>query len=995
MRVCFRALVVVVVVVTLAAEIARAQPVIPQPRVHGILPLGARVGTQVEVRFIGDYLDGPPQEVFFSHPGITAKPVMTAPDRFYPQPRPVGNRFTVTVGKDVPPGLYEVRLANRQGITVARSFAVGDLPEISEPEPNDSTANPPTIPLDTVVNGNCDGRGVDVFRFHATKGKRLLIRCDAQKLDARSDLVLTLRDSNGNLVAHVHDPVRLDPLLDFTPPADGDYDLTVNDFLYRGGELYPYRLVVSTGPWIDYIDPPFATPGLTSKHTLYGRNLPGSTSADGATSPDGKPLEKLTVDIPAPAAEPASPNPAIDTLLHAPEAALPTFSYRLPSPAGTSNAVRLLLVPGGTNAVEKEPNESAYEPQPLTLPALVVGRFGKRNDRDWYSFTAKRGEQLWIEVTSQLLGLPTDPNLLVQWAVRNATNTGPLLDTKGTQVFQDVMNTDDQTRTWDNLADPRRKISSGDPALLFTAPADGGFRVLVQDLCGSAQGDPRLFYLLTIRHPQPDFGLVVFTPMPDTTVDVNFPGGALVRRNADTPLEVIAFRREGFAGEIQLSAADLPPGVTALSPAVIPKWDDAGAIVLHGSADAPPVLSAPIRVFGRARSPDGEEVVRYAQAMESVGRPEDSNPKPAPRAVRQFVLGVRDDAPASIVIEPAPPPAGGYRVPRGGSVHIPTRVTRTSEAKNDLQFVGVGGLPGVINPSIPFCPENTDKLNVDVTAEPSAQAGNMMLMLRESARIKYTTNPDAAALAVEDRRRIAQIQQQDTDALTKAEQARQLAELAVPTAQNELNQAEQRRQEALKAKTISPDAVATLDKVKADAGAKLRDATKTVERRRKDEADARKLKQESDAARQQVELRVAQTAGLGQAVDYKVLATSAPAAIQIVDAPFTLTFAPLALKAGATEPTTLPVTVKKDFSFDDEIRFMLVSPDGVAGVSLVTGDKRDVLAKGAAAAKPKFRADTKAPAGTHAFKLRCLYRFNGRDIISDLPLTVAIQPADQ
>jgi len=63
-------------------------------------------------------------------------------------------------------------------------------------------------------------------------------------------------------------------------------------------------------------------------------------------------------------------------------------------------------------------------------------------------------------------------------------------------------------------------------------------------------------------------------------------------------------------------------------------------------------------------------------------------------------------------------------------------------------------------------------------------------------------------------------------------------------------------------------------------------------------------------------------------------------------------------------------------------------------VSLVTGDKSDVLAKGAADAKPKLRAEATAPAGTYAFKLRCLYRFNGRDIISDEPLTDTIQPAE-
>jgi hypothetical protein len=125
-----------------------------------------------------------------------------------------------------------------------------------------------------------------------------------------------------------------------------------------------------------------------------------------------------------------------------------------------------------------------------------------------------------------------------------------------------------------------------------------------------------------------------------------------------------------------------------------------------------------------------------------------------------------------------------------------------------------------------------------------------------------------------------------------------------------------------------------------------------------------------------------------------VLATSAPAALEIVDAPFTLTFSPITIKAGATDPTVLPVTTKKDFGFDDEVRFMLVPPDGIAGVSLVTGDKSDVLARGAAKAKPKFKPEATAPAGTHTFKLRSLFRFNGHDIISDLPLVVTIQPAD-
>ena len=46
--------------------------------------------------------------------------------------------------------------------------------------------------------------------------------------------------------------------------------------------------------------PPVVEPGKPAQVTLYGRNLPGGTPEPGA-SVDGRPLEKLTVTVNAPA----------------------------------------------------------------------------------------------------------------------------------------------------------------------------------------------------------------------------------------------------------------------------------------------------------------------------------------------------------------------------------------------------------------------------------------------------------------------------------------------------------------------------------------------------------------------------------------------------------------------------------------------------------------------------------------------------------------------
>ena len=44
----------------------------------------------------------------------------------------------------------------------------------------------------------------------------------------------------------------------------------------------------------------------------------------------------------------------------------------------------------------------------MTVPCEIAGRIEKKRDRDWYSFTAKKGQVLSIELYGDRLGSPLD-----------------------------------------------------------------------------------------------------------------------------------------------------------------------------------------------------------------------------------------------------------------------------------------------------------------------------------------------------------------------------------------------------------------------------------------------------------------------------------------------------------------------------------------------------------------------------------------------------------
>ncbi len=507
---------------------------LPQARLFTVFPPGGKQGTTFEVVVTGQDLDEA-KRLRFSHPGIDASPVMAEATPFHRFRRSVPGRFTLNIADDVPPGVYDLRVVGRYGVSNPRAFVVGDRPEVTEQSPNQSTATATQVALGMVVNGSAEADGADYFKFSAQTGQRILVNCWAERIDSRMDATLVLYDAKGAELSYNRDHNRRDPLLDFTAPASSEYVLKVHDFLYRGGEEYFYRFSIGTGPHLDFVFPPAGEPGSKGKYLLYGRNLPGGTPSK--LSIDGRPLEQKTVEIELPVDGGGERETGSLPFLEPDQVVWDGIEYRLASSQGVSNSVRVGLATAPV-VVEQEPNDAPLRAQKLRLPCEVAGQFFPAGDRDWFTFEAEEKSVYWIEVFSRRMGLATDPALLIQQLV---------VDAEGKAQTSEVAKLDDPSLL---RGDGRYNHANRDPVFRFEADGSDTYRVQVRDLYGGGEGNPSHLYRLSIRKARPDFHLLTVTEYRADHYAEARVWMPYLRKGETISMRVFAIRRDGFEGEI-------------------------------------------------------------------------------------------------------------------------------------------------------------------------------------------------------------------------------------------------------------------------------------------------------------------------------------------------------------------------------------------------------------------------------------------------------------
>jgi hypothetical protein len=930
-----------------------AAPQVPQPKIYALQPAGGKVGSTIDVKISsGTDLDGA-DRLIFSHPGITAKQVTEEPGRIYPQGRAIEGKFKVSVAADVPPGIYEVRAAGYFGVTNARRFAVSEREEFMEKEPNNDPATAQEPPLGSVVNGICDAQNYDCFRLIAKKGQRYLAEAQALRIDSRAQMVITLVDPAGRELRRIVGTRSRDALLDFTAESDGPYVIRLHDLLYRGGEEFFYRLSIGTGPWIDYVDPPVLKPGADNAVTVYGRNLPGGTKVEGIEI-DGRPIEKLAVTIKAPAVGELP----VQTLMRPGDASADLVSWNLPG----SNPVRLLLA-DETPTPEVEPNDTPDKAQAIKAPALIIGRFNPRGDHDWYSFEAAKGDKLWIEVVSQRLGLPVDPQIVIQQAGDSI------------KELQEVDDLATPLPVMANNLEKRYRAHSDDAAVLFTVPADGKYRLMVRDLFGSGQGDPRLFYALSVRAPKPDFRLVAF-PVESAPADQKFSQvNCIVRRGGSDRLKIIAYRREGFDGPIRIEAEGLPPGLSART-AVIASGDTSTDFIFKAAPDAPG-FAGPIRIVGRGG--DTTRLVRSAEVLWNVA---DMQKEPVVTRVTESVGVAIDDhfvAPLALQVGVN---SDVLRMARGGKLKIPVKLVKNADAKDlDKAQVKVvpSGLPGKNNEKPIVVKELTlslakpdGELELDITDK--APLGMLTFHLTGDVDIAYIRNPERMKKAQDEAKRIdalavelAAEAKKSVEEKTKAEKDATEAAAAVVKAKGAglaeapLKEAEDRAKAADEAKAKA-----------VEAEKKVQELVKAADAAKKEWAD--ELKKSTEAAKEK---------------KIKVWFASLSVPVEVVAVPVMLKPSAEAVTIKAGDKADVTVEVTREFGFADEVKLELVAGTAPVKLAAVT------VAANQPSAPVTLTTDKTAKPGTYTVTLRGSLKFNAKPATVDRTLQVTIEAAPQ
>lgn len=294
----------------------------------------------------------------------------------------------IEVDPNATPGPREIRIVSSNGTSTAFPFEITTQPESLEAEPNNEIPKAPAVTLPLTVSGQLTGADVDCFSFQAKQGERLVFNCNAYRLNEASQdsflPVLYLYDDKGKELKRNIGYFGLDPLIDWTAPAEGKYVILIRDMLYRGTPKSIYRLSMGSLPYKTFVYPAGGKRGTTLKVTVGGENMVATT-----------------VDMPVPQNAPVG-----------------VRSVK------TAQGVFRFVAGDYEEYVEKD----IEGPQAISLPLSINGRIQAANEEDKYTFAIDKDHlgAYSFEVFADRVGSPVIGRLTLRDAKGRAlvTNNG-------------------------------------------------------------------------------------------------------------------------------------------------------------------------------------------------------------------------------------------------------------------------------------------------------------------------------------------------------------------------------------------------------------------------------------------------------------------------------------------------------------------------------------------------------------------------------------------
>jgi len=344
-------------------------------------------------------------------------------------------------------------------------------------------------------------------------------------------------------------------------------------------------------------------------------------------------------------------------------------------PAPQPNFIRVSKFP---NVLEVEPNNdvangtSTDQPLPLAFNGII----SEKGDVDIFKFHAKKGEGFDVAVYARRLRSPLDPVLSIY-------------DGKGNRIAQN----DD---------------SGGiDSYLRWSAPADGEFFVGVTDQL--SRGGPLFTYRVEITAVEPRLAVWLPEMVPNSSQERR----AIVVPKGNRYASLVHVKREDIGGDLELTAKEMPAGVTAEG-TLMDKSVDTVPVVFEAGADAAEVTT-PFTIEATPVKPPNDKPVT-SKIEHEVDVAENGNQKSF-YSVKEHRLtaAVTDPVPVKInLVQPKAP------VLQNGSLNLKVVAERQNDFKGPISIALLYTPPGIGSAGTVQIKENENEGTVTISANGNA-----------------------------------------------------------------------------------------------------------------------------------------------------------------------------------------------------------------------------------------------------------------------------------
>ena len=356
------------------------------PTLESVAPLGMSRGTTVEMTVEGLNL-ARASAIYFSEPGVTGRILRIkelpdgsdvrlgsagTPSSIDLGPLPPRNQVTVEVeiAPEAEVGPVTFRLLTPLGTSPEGRFLVEPYyGEATDREPNDTAETAVETFLPAILAGTISRPGdVDYYKIQVKAGQEISFLNGAMQIGSSLQPVVAIEDASGKVVREFGQRGGVEQVMFAHRFAEGGtYYVRVTDYQHGGRGSAFYRIIAGEFPLVLGANPLGVRKGAAAEVALRGYHVAPKIPVRGEANGGSE-----------------------DSVTLRPEHAF--------------NTVRV--------AVGEEP-EVTSQGGAIPVPVTVNGRIAARGAENRYRFTARKGEQLVLEVNARRMGSDLDSYLEV------------------------------------------------------------------------------------------------------------------------------------------------------------------------------------------------------------------------------------------------------------------------------------------------------------------------------------------------------------------------------------------------------------------------------------------------------------------------------------------------------------------------------------------------------------------------------------------------------